>query len=179
MPFLLTDSPEPLAMNTLPALKLTHFSACPRRGEIYAYARFYVCRGAIRFCVTGFDETPPESARMAFVFAYPENEVRCVRTVLFKYGETVAESSAGQRAVDTILSTGADEQGWYWQREGELDAEFLRKALGRAPKSGDVLVGNVVSYDETETAFGSAFPVPFGEDAFSPDGFDVFPVVSY
>ena len=179
MPFLLTDSLVPLAMNTLPALKLTHFSACPKRGEVYAYARFYICRGSIRFCVTGFEETPPESSHMAFVFAYPEDESRSVRTVLSKYEDACILSKGGRKPLETILSTGADEQGWYWQREGELGAALLRETLGRAPKAGDVLVGNVVLYDETEAAFGSAFPVPGGKDAFSPDGFDVFPVVSY
>ena len=179
MPFLLTDSREPLAMNTLPALKLTHFHGAPARGEVYAYVRMYLFHGAVRFCVTGFDETPPKTARMALCLAFAEDERRAVRVVLSKYADAAAEFPGRSEKVKTLLSTGADEQGWYWQREGELDARLVQEALGRLPKAGDVLVGNAVSYDVSEDAFGAAFPVPEGADAFSPDGFDVFPVVAY
>ena len=178
LPFLVTDSGVPLAMNTLPALKLTHFSGRPARGEVYAYARLYIYRGAVRFCATSFDETPPDTARLALCLAPADDESRVFRVALAKSREACVLYAGHAREIPTILSTGADEQGWYWQREGELDAALVREALGFVPKAGDVLAGNVVSYDETESAFGAAFPVP-GPDAFSPDGFDVFPVVSY
>ena len=179
MPFLITDSLAPLAMNTLPALKLTYFTGEPARGEVYAYARMYVFHGAVRFCVTSFDETPPRTSHLALCLAFADDERRAVRVVLSKYADAVAKLPGRCERVETILSTGADEQGWYWQREGELDAAVVREALGRSPKAGDVLVGNVVSFDTSEPAFGAAFPVPENSDAFSPDGFDVFPVVSY
>lgn len=166
-------------MNTLPALKLTHFRGVPARGEIYAYARMYLYQGAVRFCVTEFDETPPETACMALCLAFADDERRAVRVVLSKYADAVAELPGCAKTLETLLSTGADEQGWYWQREGELDAALVREALGRTPRAGDVLVGNVISYDTDGDAFGAAFPVPEGADAFSPDGFDVFPVVAY
>ena len=178
LPFLLTDSREALSMNTLPALKLTHFSGHPARGEVYAYVRLYLFEGALRLCVTSFDETPPETARMALCLAFADDETRTVRVVFSKYAEAAVDLPGRTQSVPTILSTGADEQGWYWQREGELSEALLREALGRAPRAGDVLAGNVIAYDESEDAFGAAFPVP-GKDAFSPDGFDVFPVVSY
>ena len=53
-------------METLPALKITHFNGEPARGQVYAYLRCYVRDGEIPFSVTVFDETPPHTARFGF-----------------------------------------------------------------------------------------------------------------
>ena len=53
-------------METLPALKITHFNGEPARGQVYAYLRCYVRDGEIPFSVTVFDETPPDTARFGF-----------------------------------------------------------------------------------------------------------------
>ena len=39
-------------METLPALKITHFNGEPARGQVYAYLRCYVRDGEIPFSVT-------------------------------------------------------------------------------------------------------------------------------
>ena len=62
MPFLVTDSAVPLPAETLPALKLTHHYDAPARGEVYAYLRCYVHKGALCYNLLVFDEAPPPTA---------------------------------------------------------------------------------------------------------------------
>ena len=62
MPFLVTDSAVPLPAETRPALKLTHHYDAPARGEVYAYLRCYVHKGALCYNLLVFDEAPPPSA---------------------------------------------------------------------------------------------------------------------
>ena len=59
-------------METLPALKITHFNGEPARGQVYAYLRCYVRDGEIPFSVTVFDETPPHTARFGFAEDFAE-----------------------------------------------------------------------------------------------------------
>ena len=52
MSLLITNSRDALPMETLPALKITHFNGEPARGQVYAYLRCYVRDGEIPFSVT-------------------------------------------------------------------------------------------------------------------------------
>ena len=54
MSFLITNSRDALPMETLPALKITHFNGEPARGQVYAYLRCYVRDGEIPFSVSSF-----------------------------------------------------------------------------------------------------------------------------
>ena len=74
MPFLVTDSAVPLPAETLPALKLTHHYDVPTRGEVYAYLRCYVHKGALCYNLLVFDEAPPPTARIGFALCPAESE---------------------------------------------------------------------------------------------------------
>ena len=74
MPFLVTDSAVPLPAETLPALKLTHHYDAPARGEVYAYLRCYVHKGALCYNLLVFDEAPPPTARIGFALCPAESE---------------------------------------------------------------------------------------------------------
>lgn len=63
MPFLVTDSAVPLPAETLPALKLTHYYDAPARGDVYAYLRCYIYKGALCYNLLVFDGAPPPTAR--------------------------------------------------------------------------------------------------------------------
>lgn len=159
-------------METLPALKITHFNGEPARGQVYAYLRCYVRDGEIPFSVTVFDETPPDTARFGFAVT-PDD---AAGTYLFasctkQQGDALWLYRTGEPA-DVPLRrlemppmrhlAGSDEQGFYWSAEGVLPAQAFRTAFGRVPRVGGILPGNAFLYDVSEPAFGAAFPVPAG-----------------
>ena len=165
MSFLITNSRDALPMETLPALKITHFNGEPARGQVYAYLRCYVRDGEIPFSVTVFDETPPHTARFGFAVT-PDD---AAGTYLFasctkQQGDALWLYRTGEPA-DVPLRrlemppmrhlAGSDEQGFYWSAEGVLPAQAFR------------------------TAFGAAFPVPTGAGVPTAAGFGTFVVVPY
>ena len=165
-------------METLPALKITHFNGEPARGQVYAYLRCYVRDGEIPFSVTVFDETPPHTARFGFAVT-PDD---AAGTYLFasctkQQGDALWLYRTGEPA-DVPLRrlemppmrhlAGSDEQGFYWSAEGVLPAQAFRTAFGRVPRVGGILPGNAFLYDVSEPAFGAAFPVPAQVRAFPP-----------
>ena len=148
-------------METLPALKITHFNGEPARGQVYAYLRCYVRDGEIPFSVTVFDETPPHTARFGFAVT-PDD---AAGTYLFasctkQQGDALWLYRTGEPA-DVPLRrlemppmrhlAGSDEQGFYWSAEGVLPAQ----------------------------AFRTAFPVPAGAGVPTAAGFGTFVVVPY
>lgn len=139
-------------METLPALKITHFNGEPARGQVYAYLRCYVRDGEIPFSVTVFDETPPDTARFGFAVT-PDD---AAGTYLFasctkQQGDALWLYRTGEPA-DVPLRrlemppmrhlAGSDEQGFYWSAEGVLPAQAFRTAFGRVPRVGGILPGN-------------------------------------
>ena len=139
-------------METLPALKITHFNGEPARGQVYAYLRCYVRDGEIPFSVTVFDETPPHTARFGFAVT-PDD---AAGTYLFasctkQQGDALWLYRTGEPA-DVPLRrlemppmrhlAGSDEQGFYWSAEGVLPAQAFRTAFGRVPRVGGILPGN-------------------------------------
>ena len=176
-------------METLPALKITHFNGEPARGQVYAYLRCYVRDGEIPFSVTVFDETPPDTARFGFAVT-PDD---AAGTYLFasctkQQGDALWLYRTGEPA-DVPLRrlemppmrhlAGSDEQGFYWSAEGVLPAQAFRTAFGRVPRVGGILPGNAFLYDVSEPAFGAAFPVPAGAGVPTAAGFGTFVVVPY
>ena len=168
-------------METLPALKITHFNGEPARGQVYAYLRCYVRDGEIPFSVTVFDETPPHTARFGFAVT-PDD---AAGTYLFasctkQQGDALWLYRTGEPA-DVPLRrlemppmrhlAGSDEQGFYWSAEGVLPAQAFRTAFGRVPRVGGILPGNAFLYDVSEPAFGAAFPVPTGAGVPTAAGF--------
>ena len=144
MSFLITNSRDALPMETLPALKITHFNGEPARGQVYAYLRCYVRDGEIPFSVTVFDETPPDTARFGFAVT-PDD---AAGTYLFasctkQQGDALWLYRTGEPA-DVPLRrlemppmrhlAGSDEQGFYWSAEGVLPAQAFRTAFGRVPR---------------------------------------------
>ena len=74
MPFLVTDSAVPLPAETLPALKLTHYYDAPARGDVYAYLRCYIYKGALCYNLLVFDGAPPPTERIGFALCPAESE---------------------------------------------------------------------------------------------------------
>ena len=186
MPFLITDAAAPLLMDTVPALKLTCFSGHPARDEVYAYLRCYVCRGALHFCFTEFDEAPPDDVRFGLALQ-PADETerylllrvapRAGAQVTVRSAQGTAERALAAPAVQ--YTAGSDEQGIFWSAEGKLEASLLHMLFGKAMKAGAVWAGNVFLYRGSEAAFGAAFPVPEGLTAPTAEGFDTFTIVPY
>ena len=75
MPFLVTDSAVPLPAETLPALKLTHYYNAPARGDVYAYLRCYIYKGALCYNLLVFDGAPPPTERIGFALCPAKSEV--------------------------------------------------------------------------------------------------------
>ena len=126
MPFLVTDSAVPLPAETLPALKLTHHYDAPARGEVYAYLRCYVHKGALCYNLLVFDEAPPPTARIGFALCPAESEGEFL---FASFGRApgsdalalcLAQPGGGYAAVRAFSapaakrSAGEDEQGPYW-----------------------------------------------------------------
>ena len=121
-------------METLPALKITHFNGEPARGQVYAYLRCYVRDGEIPFSVTVFDETPPDTARFGFAVT-PDD---AAGTYLFasctkQQGDALWLYRTGEPADGPLRRlemppmrhlAGSDEQGFYWGCELLLDEAF-------------------------------------------------------
>lgn len=185
MPFLITDSAAALPAETLPALKITHFYGAPRRGCVYAYLRCYVHRGAVRYSATVFDEAPPATARLGLALTLDDAARGFLLLSLGKSSGAQLALYAGDAAPKALavpparMGAGGDEQGLYWSAEGELPAAVFRACFGGVPRAGVFLPGNVFLYDETEAAFGAAFPVPAGEKPPTAAGFQPFMVVPY
>ena len=74
MPFLVTDSAVSLPAETLPALKLTHYYDAPARGDVYAYLRCYIYKGALCYNLLVFDGAPPPTERIGFALCPAESE---------------------------------------------------------------------------------------------------------
>ena len=192
MSFLITESREPLPMETLPAWKITHFYGTPARGCVYAYLRCYVQNGAIPFSVTVFDGTPRETARFGFAVTLDDTAgiylfASCAKGQdaalwLYRANETGVGADVPVRRLEMPAVrqlAGSDEQGVYWSAEGVLPAGTLREIFGRTPKAGDFLPANAFLYDEAEQAFGAACPVPPGCMVPTASGFGALVVVPY
>ncbi|MEG0768521.1 MAG: hypothetical protein RRZ93_05120 [Ruthenibacterium sp.] len=182
MAFLVTDSAAPLLMETVPALKITHFYGHALRDHVYAYLRCYVLHGDMHCCFTSFDGAPPEGARMALCLQPASGGSTLIYSVGKQVGAslTVQETNAALSELPAAqIVTGGDEQGLYWSATGILPASAFRAAFGAAPSTGAVYAGNLFAYSLDETAFGTAFPVPPGERALTQAGFDAFTIVPY
>lgn len=187
MPFLITDSAVPLLMETVPALKIAHFNGMPRRDNVYAYLRCYICCGALHLAVTAFDGQPPDTVRFGLAFTQADDTEKYLFFSFAPSGgnsltlRSVAQGDVCQTfdAPPSQIVTGGDEQGLYWSAESVLPAQVFKAAFGKAPAAGHVYAGNVFLYDTTEAAFGAAFAVPQGETVPTAKGFDVFTIVPY
>lgn len=192
MSFLITESPDALLMETLPAWKITHFYGEPARGCVYAYLRCYVQNGAIPFSVTVFDGAPRETARIGFAVTLDDTAgtylfASCAKgrdAALWLYRADAtgggADTPVRQFEMPALRQlSGSDEQGVYWGAEGILPAVILQEVFGRVPKTGDLLPANVFLYDEAEPAFGAACPVPPGCTVPTASGFGALVVVPY
>lgn len=176
-------------METLPALKITHFNGEPARGQVYAYLRCYVREGSMPFSVTVFDEAPPETARFGLAVTLDDAAqtylfASCAKGQdgalwLYRAGEPTDVPVRRLELPSMRHLAGGDEQGFYWSAEGVLPAAAFRAAFGRVPKVGGILPGNAFLYDTTEAAFGAAFGVPAGAGVPTADGFGAFVVVPY
>ena len=187
MPFLISDSATPLLMETVPVLKITHFYGHPQRDEVYAYLRCFVCKGALHFCLTGFDEAPPATVR----FGLALQSADCLGRYLFlsvgkESGAALSLCEGDTGAVLGSLAappvqvvTGGDEQGLYWSAQGVLPAQVFSAQFSAPMRAGALWAGNVFLYDTQDTAFGAAFPVPAGCTVPTGAGFDSFTVVPY
>lgn len=191
MPFLITDSATPLLMETVPALKVSHFYGNPARGNVYAYLRCYVHKGDFHCCMSEFDAAPPMDTRMAIaicpaedtetflLFSLGKEEPSATLTLCDKEGNTLKTLDAPM----TALTCGEDEQGLFWSRTGVLSGKIFKESFGAAPRAGDVYVGNVLLYQENETAFGTAFPMsiasPLEAGPVRMAGFEPFTIVPY
>lgn len=185
MSFLITDSKTPLLMETVPVLKLTHFYGALPHGMVYAYVRCFACKGALHVCFTEFDENPVPTAYLALYLQAPEQESSYLSLTVRKHGGAALQmcAAATGAAVQTLaceqpaIVTGGDEQGLFWSARVTLTADTLRKTLGKAPKAGDFILGNVLMLDETAPhAAGAAFPLA---DGALTAGFDTFTFVPY
>lgn len=187
MPFLITDSDKPLLMDTVPALKLTHFNGEPARGEVYAYMRCYACNGALHLSFTEFDEAPPEGTHMALALMPADKDDSFLYLTLDKAAKCDlklldARTNNCVKALtppSVSIVTGSDEQGLYWCAETVIEKEIFDKVLSSPMKSGSVFAGNVFLCKDGEAAFGSAFKVPIEESVPTTAGFDVFTLVPY
>ncbi len=187
MPFFITDSGEPLLMDTVPAVKLCNFNGEPSRGEVYAYMRCYACKGALHLSFTEFDEAPPDGTHMSlalmpadrddcFLYLELDKNAVCTLRLLDAKDKSCIKELAPPHA---DIVTGSDEQGLYWCGETVLDNEIFDKVLFAPMRTGAVFAGNVFLRNDGEAAFGSAFKVPPQESAPTAAGFDVFTVVPY
>ena len=189
MAFLITDSAAPLLMETVPALKITHYYGHAVRDNVYAYLRCFVRSGSVYCCFTCFDEAPPETAFLALCLQPADRSETALcfaagkgsGTVLTVRGAdgTVLKTLAAQAADAVQVVTGGDEQGLYWSINAVLPATAFSEVFGDTPKSGSVFAGNLYLCNSAETAFGAAFPVPEGAGALSALGFGTFMVVPY
>lgn len=185
MSFLITDSEAELLPETLPALKLTHFNGEPARDRVYSYLRCYICRGSLSFSLTVFDGFPRETSRIGLAISLDDDAKRYLFLSCSKQnGENLwlyeNDAPVKQLSVAPLrYFSGGDEQGLYWGAEGILPAELFRDVFGCIPKSGMMMPGNVFLYDETESAYGSAFPAPAGIRIPSCSGFGSFLAVPY
>lgn len=190
MPFLVTDSAVPLPAETLPALKLTHHYDVPTRGEVYAYLRCYVHKGALCYNLLVFDEAPPPTARIGFALCPAESEGEFLFASFGRAPDSDALAlcltqpgggyAAGRAfsAPAARRSAGEDEQGPYWCAEGVLPAQVLCEAFGKAPRAGEFWPGNVFLYDTAAPGFGAAFPCERGSGGWLAR-FEPFMVVPY
>ncbi|MEG2930820.1 MAG: hypothetical protein RR825_03445, partial [Ruthenibacterium sp.] len=117
MAFLITDSATSLLMETVPALKITHFYGQSLRDHVYAYLRCYVLHGDWHCCFTSFDEAPPKGARMALclqpamgggTLIYSVNKYTGAALIVQETNAALPDIPAAQ------IVTGGDEQGLYW-----------------------------------------------------------------
>ncbi len=185
MSFLITDSDTPLMPETLPALKLTHFSGEPARGCVYSYLRCYLCGGSLSFSLTVFDGEPRDTARIGLALSLDDDARRYLFLSCSPHrGDSLQLYENDAPAQPLILAplqhtSGGDEQGLYWAVQGELPAELFLRVFGRIPKSGCLMPGNVYLYDEAEAAFGCAFPADGERTVPCRSGFGSFLAVPY
>lgn len=170
MPFLVTDSTTPLPVETLPALKLTHYYENPVYGQIYAYLRCYVHKGAFCYNLLVFEEAPPASRRIGFALCPAQSQGQFLFASFAKPAGTDALALCdiredGQAVASCHVplpparrSAGEDEQGPYWCAEGVLPASIFLEAFGKAPHAGEFWPSNVFLYDTAAPGFGAAFP---------------------
>ena len=190
MPFLVTDSAVSLPAETLPALKLTHYYDAPARGDVYAYLRCYIYKGALCYNLLVFDGAPPPTERIGFALCPAESEGEFLFASFGKApgSDTLAlcraQPGGGYAAVRAFSApaarrgAGEDEQGPYWCAEGTVPADVLRSAFGCVPQAGGFWPGNVFLYDTAAPGFGAAFPCPGGPGGWQP-GFEPFVIVPY
>lgn len=187
--FLITSSRDALPMETLPALKITHFNGTPARGMVYAYLRCYLHADDLAFSVTVFDEAPPATARIGFAVTTDEAAGTYLFAVCSKeQGDALWLYRAGSPCDTPVRRipvapmrhlAGGDEQGFYWSAEGVLPGALFREAFGAAPKVGGTMPANVFLFDTAEAAFGAAFPVPDGAQVPTAAGLGAFVIVPY
>ena len=149
----------PVAMDTLPVIKLTHWYGTPARDEIYAYARLCLCPEGLRIRMTVFDREPAPTEKITAL-------LQMKRSLRLEFTRDTACLTAGSEAYglpQTVFSAGADEQGWYWQADCLLQRELMARAGAEMPADGVAFDAAFFLRDTREEAFGSAFACPAGE----------------
>lgn len=184
MSALLTCSDVPLPMETVPAVKIVHFNGEPKADKVYAYARLYSLNGSLCFSLTRFEQAPSATAKMGIVVANIDNASRFLfLNVSFK-GESDLCIYESEKPIKQLLpiklhiTSGTDEQGWYFSAQGELSSSVLGTVnVILQPKN--VFLSNIYSYDTTESAFGAAYKTPVLNSIPTIKGVEPIVCVSY
>ncbi len=178
MPIPVSKSLTPLVFDTLPALKVRHYSGKAALGNTYTLARLYALGSCLALSLCVFEEAPAEESHVAFCVAGKTGAF-----LKFCLTKSTAELTLCGAPQTEVLQTpkperftGQDEQGWYWGGSLLLPEAALQ-ALGLGLAVGEEFGANLIRYRSDETVFGTAFPAE--EDAFSPACFGLFQVVDY
>ena len=150
---------EPVVMDTLPVIKLTHWYGVPARGEIYAYVRLCLCPEGLHVRMTVFDRQPAPTETASAL-------LRMEKILRLEFTRETARLTVNGETYglpQTAFSSGADEQGWYWQADCLLRQDELTRWGVELPADGAAFDAAFSLRDSREAAFGSAFACPAGE----------------
>ncbi|MEG2053811.1 MAG: hypothetical protein RR052_02615 [Oscillospiraceae bacterium] len=170
MSFLVTASTKEILLDTLPAVKITHYNGVLRRDNVYAYAKLYVLNGGVQISFTVFDENPPQTQRMAAAFNFAMDKcddfLFCSSDCKGEVAFTLYRKNGDSTPLMTTkaqVNGGEDEQGFYWNVEFNISKKLIVDNFGNTPFKNNLFCGNIYLYDTQETAFGSAFKVSLAD----------------
>lgn len=184
MSALLTCSNVPLPIETVPAVKIVNFNGEPKADNVYAYARLYALNGSLCFCLTRFEQAPAFTARMGIVLSNIDDTGRFLFLSAAFNGENSLQIYENEKLSQQLppiklqITSGTDEQGWYFSVNGEIDSGLL-EAVKVTLQPKNVFLCNIYSYDITESAFGAAYKTPVLNSIPTIQGVEPIVCVSY
>ncbi len=174
-----TRSTTPLVYDTLPALKVRHFTPAAER-RIYTLARFYFLKDTLALSLAAFEKDPHPTSRVEFAVTG-----RADRLLLFSLTPGDAELAlcmGGKKhaliAPEPAYFSGVDEQGWYWGANTQLSAAHLAE-VGLHVKKDEVFSAALFKQQAEQSGFGSSFPITNPDTRLDIAAFTRFVAVDY